>query len=219
MRTTLIIADAEIEVLPREKAGGSKLRATSDVVFGQGNIILDSWLHADILKFTPGGNRRGRPDIVHHALSLCIGSLAYRRGLIDVVVHTRNNEVIKFGRQVEVPQNYFHFLHMLGQLFANGQVGCGERSVTIEGVEGLEQLLISLESDVTVVMSPHGEHKGLEQLLSGFGNKKVAIIFGGFPEGEYRSPAYDMCDISVSLGPEILNINAVTAEILRCLPK
>lgn len=219
MRTTLIIADSEIETIPREKAGGSKLRATSEVIFGQGDIIFDSWLHADILKYSPGGNRRGRPDIVHHALSLCIGSLAYRRGLIDVVVHTRNNEVIRFGRLVEIPQNYFQFLHMLGQLFSDGQIGCGERKVTVEGVEGLEQLMTSIGPDVTVVMSPHGENKGLEQLLSGFGNKKLAIIFGGFPDGEYRSPAYDMGDISVSLGPEILNINAVTAEILRCLPK
>jgi rRNA small subunit pseudouridine methyltransferase Nep1 len=219
MRTTLIIADAEIESLPREKAGSSKLRATSDVVFGQGDIILDSWLHADILKYTPGGNRRGRPDIVHHALSLCIGSLAYRREIIDVVVHTRNNEVIRFGRQAEVPQNYFLFLHWLGQLYADGQIGCGEKKVSIEGVEGLEQLLSSIGPDVTIVMSPHGEHKGLEQLLSGFGNTKLAIIFGGFPEGEYRSQAYEMGDITVSLGPEILNINAVTSEILRSLPK
>jgi rRNA small subunit pseudouridine methyltransferase Nep1 len=219
MRTTIIIVDAEIEPIPRERSLGSKLKSTSEEVFGEGDVILDSWLHADILKYTPGGNRRGRPDIIHHALSLCLGSLAYRHGLIDVIVHTRNNDVIRFGRKVEVPQNYFEFLHLLGKLYADGHYGSGEELITIEGISGLEELLNVEGAEVTLVMTPHGEYKGLEPLLPGFQRSKVAIVFGGFSEGEYRSPAYDLSEITVSLGPEILNINAVTSEILRCLPK
>jgi rRNA small subunit pseudouridine methyltransferase Nep1 len=219
MRATILIIDSEIETLPRDKSKGAKFRATSDAVFGQGEVILDSWLHADILKYMSGGTRRGRPDIVHHALSLCVSSLAYRRGYVDVIVHTRNDDVIKFGRNAYVPQNYFEFLHMLGALYLNGHVGTGDSAITIESVSGLDQLLQSVGSELNVVMSPHGEVKGLENLLRGFGSKTASIMFGGFPEGEYRSPAYDLADITVTLGTEWLNINAVTAEILRCLPK
>ncbi|QLH74753.1 MAG: hypothetical protein HPY73_04375 [Methanomassiliicoccales archaeon] len=219
MRATILIIDSEIETLPREKAKGARFRATSDTIFGQGEVILDSWLHADVLRYMSGGTRRGRPDIVHHALSLCISSLAYRRGYIDVIVHTRNDEVIRFGRRAYVPQNYFEFLHMLGQLYSNGHVGSGDETITIESVSGLEDLLTSIGADLNVVMSPHGEIKGLESLLKGYESKTAAIMFGGFPEGEYKSPAYDLADIAVTLGSEWLNINAVTAEILRCLPK
>lgn len=219
MKATIVIADAEIEALPRDKAHGAKLRAISETVYGQGDIILDQWLHADIIKYMPGGNRRGRPDIVHHALSLLLGSLAYRRGLIDVMVHTRNDDLISFDKNVDLPQNYFQFLHMMGQLHADGQVGCGDCKITIESVSGLKEVLERAEADINIAMTPHGEQKGLEGLLPGFKTQKACIIFGGFPEGEYRSPAYDLADITVSLGPEWLNINSVTAEILRSLPK
>jgi len=219
MRATILIIDSEIETLPRDKSNGSRFRATSDTVFGQGEVILDSWLHSDILKYMSGGTRRGRPDIVHHALSLCVSSLAYRRGYMDVVVHTRNDEVIRFARNAYVPQNYFEFLHMLGQLYSNGHVGTGDSAITIESGCQLDELLKKVGADINIVMSPNGEVKGLENLLKGYSKSNVCVMFGGFPEGEYRSPAYDLSSIRVTLGSEWLNINAVTAEILRCLPK
>lgn len=219
MRATIVIADAEIEVLPRDRAHAARFRATTDTVYGQWDVILDHWLHGDILKFMPGGSRRGRPDIVHHALTLLLDSLAYRRGYIDVLVHTRNDELIKFDRRVELTQNYFEFLHLMGQLHSEGHVGTGDGKITIETVSGLGDVLKKVGAEVNIVMTPHGDQKGLEGLLGGFNSQKTCIVFGGFSEGEYRSPAYDLADITVSLGPEWLNITSVTAEILRCLPK
>lgn len=219
MRATLLIVDAEIETIDRDRSKGSKFRATSDTIFGQGSVILDSWLHQDLIKFMPDSHRRGRPDIVHHALSLSVSSLAFRRGFLEVMIHTKNDELIRFGRGVEVPQNYFQFLNLLGHLYTEGHVGSGEKSITLENHEGLERVLADIHADLNVVMTPDGENKGLENLLKGFSQQSACIMFGGFPTGDYRSPAYDLADITVTLGPEWLNINAVTAEILRCLPK
>ncbi|OPY34096.1 MAG: Ribosomal RNA small subunit methyltransferase Nep1 [Methanomassiliicoccales archaeon PtaU1.Bin124] len=219
MRATILIVDAEIEILSRDRSHAAKHRAMTDAVYGQYDVILDNWLHHDLIKFMPGSERRGRPDIVHHALGLLLDSLAYRRGYIDVLVHTRNDELIRFDKHVELPQNYFEYLNLLGHLYTEGHVGSGEGKITIESVSGLEEVLKKIAAEVNIVMTPHGDQKGLEGLLAGFNNQKTCIIFGGFPEGEYRSPAYDLADITVTLGPEWLNINSVTAEILRCLPK
>lgn len=214
-----MIVDAEIETIPRDQTKGSRLRNFSDTIFGGGEVILDSWLHQDILKFMPDANRRGRPDIVHHALSLSLSSLAYRRGYLDIVIHTRNNEVFWFGKNVEVPQNYFEFLHMLGQLYAGDQVCCGDKKIMLEKNLTLSQVIARIAPEVSIVMTPEGENKNLGHLLQGFSTQRALIMFGGFPIGDYRSPAYDLSEIGISLGPEWLNINAVTAELLRSLPK
>jgi rRNA small subunit pseudouridine methyltransferase Nep1 len=218
MRATLAIIDTELEVLPKELAHGAKLRASSDALFGKRDVILDHVLHADIVRSMSDGNRRGRPDILHHALSLAISSIPYRLGYIDVVVHTRNNEAISFEPKAQVPQNYFEFLRLLGDLYSNGQVDCRDRKWTLEPNRDLKQIIARSRADVRVLMCQDGEVKGLGKLLKGFDDKNAIIMFGGFAEGDFKSPVKDLADISVSLGPELLNINAVTAEILRSLP-
>lgn len=218
MKTTLAIVDAELEVVPKEKLGGVKLRASSDALFGKREVILDHVLHADLVRAMPESNRRGRPDILHHALTLAISSIPYRMGDIDVVVHTRNNEAIYFGPKAEIPQNYFEFLRRLGDLYTDGQVDCREKRWAIETDRDLAHIVAKSRAEVRVLLSPVGEVKGLGKLMKGFQENNAIIMFGGFPEGDFKSPVNDLADISVSLGPDLLNINAVTAEILRSLP-
>jgi rRNA small subunit pseudouridine methyltransferase Nep1 len=218
MRATLAIVDTELEVLPKEKAHSAKLRASSDALFGKRDVILDHVLHADIVRGMPEGNRRGRPDILHHALTLAISSIPYRLGYIDVVVHTRNNEAISFGPKARIPQNYFEFLRLLGDLYTDGQVDCSECKWTLEPNRDLAQIIAKSRAEVRILMCQDGEVKGLSKLLKGFDDKNAIIMFGGFAVGDFKSPVKELADISVSLGPELLNINAVTAEILRSLP-
>ncbi len=162
MRTTLAIVDAELEVVPKEKLGGVKLRASSDALFGKREVILDHVLHADLVRAMPESNRRGRPDILHHALTLAISSIPYRMGDIDVVVHTRNNEAIYFGPKAEIPQNYFEFLRRLGDLYSDGQVDCREKRWAIEPNRDLAHIVAKSRAEVRVLTVPgrRGERAG-----------------------------------------------------------
>jgi rRNA pseudouridine-1189 N-methylase Emg1 (Nep1/Mra1 family) len=73
--------------------------------------------------------------------------------------------------------------------------------------------------DVVVVMSPEGRLTPLRDLLPATGAEEVAIVIGGFPEGDFKSPVYDLADFKVSLGPELLTISAVGSEVLASIPR
>jgi len=82
----------------------------------------------------------------------------------------------------------------------------------------LAALLQALSPGLIIAMSPSGQQVVLKQLLSENEAKQVAIIIGGFPEGDYRSPVYRLADRSVSLGDELLTVPEVTAQVLSSIP-
>jgi rRNA small subunit pseudouridine methyltransferase Nep1 len=133
-------------------------------------------------------------------------------------VHTRNGEILTVGRKAHVPQNYIEYLEFMDVLLEKGRIGSGDEEISISKGTYLE-LMDRINVDVTVVMSPGGRQTPLRDLLPATGAEEVAIIIGGFPEGDFKSPVYDMADYKISLGPELLTITAVESEVLASIPR
>jgi rRNA small subunit pseudouridine methyltransferase Nep1 len=210
MRATIILVDSELERLPP----GVQVKPRCDI----NTKVLESFLHKDILATLPEGERRGRPDMVHGFLNLCQSSIANKRGHVRVFVHTRNDEILTIGRKAAVPQNYLEYLGFMDELLEKGRIGSGEEEISISRGTYLD-LMDRINVDVTVVMSPQGRHTPLRDLLSATGAEEVAIIVGGFPDGSFKSPVFDLADYKVSLGPELLTITAVGSEVLASIPR
>lgn len=215
----LILADSELEALPG-RAGAAELpRVCSTTAKGlEGIHVLDSYLHREIVEGLEGSERRGRPDIVHSFLVLALNSRQAREGQLGVFVHTRGDEVIRFGKKARVDQNYLAFLGMMGRLLDEGGIGEGEERVTMEERMTLKALLQEIGPDLAIAMSPSGERLSLADALHDNAGKKVAIIIGGFPEGDFRSPVYGIADMVISLGDELLTVPDVTAQVLSGIP-
>jgi rRNA pseudouridine-1189 N-methylase Emg1 (Nep1/Mra1 family) len=45
-------------------------------------------------------------------------------------------------------------------------------------------------------------------------DRDVACIVGGFPDGDFTSPVYDMADEVLSISPYVLKVWTVASEIL-----
>jgi rRNA small subunit pseudouridine methyltransferase Nep1 len=210
MRVTIILVDSELERIPE----GVHVKPRCDI----DTKVLESYLHRDVLAKLPEGSRRGRPDMIHGFLNLCQSSIANKRGYLRMFVHTRNDSILNIGRMALVPQNYLEYLGFMDELLENGKIGSGEEEISISKGTFLE-LMDRINVDVTVVMSPEGRQTPLRDLLPATGAEEVAIVIGGFPEGEFKSPVYDMADYRVSLGPELLTITAVGSEVLASIPR
>ena len=210
MRVTIILVDSELERIPE----GVHVRPRCDI----DTKVLESYLHKDVLAQLPEGSRRGRPDMIHGFLNLCQSSIANRRGYLRLFVHTRNDEILTIGRKAHVPQNYLEYLGFMDELLDKGCIGSGEEEITMSKGTYLE-LMDQINVDVTVVMAPQGRLTPLRDLLPATAAEEVAIIIGGFPEGDFKSPVYDMADYQVSLGPELLTISAVGSEVLASIPR
>jgi rRNA small subunit pseudouridine methyltransferase Nep1 len=210
MRVTIILVDSELERIPE----GVQVKPRCDI----DTKVLESYLHKDVLANLPDGNRRGRPDMIHGILNLCQSSIANKRGYLRVFVHTRNDEILKIGRKAHVPQNYLEYLGFMDDLLERGKIGSGDEEISISRGTYME-LMDRINVDVTVVMSPQGRQTPLRDLLPATGAEELAVVIGGFPDGSFKSPVYDLADYKISLGPELLTITAVVSEVLASIPR
>ena len=195
----LILAEAELELVPVLERAGTDIP------------ILDAYFHRELADALPDGRRRGRPDIVHQALSLCQGSRLNRAGMLRTYVHTRDDMFIEVEASARVPPNQVEFLMLMGRLLDGRDVeGYKARGMT------LRSLLDRLDVPV-VAMSPDGEDVQLAGVMSE--HEDLAVVVGAFPCGDYRGPVYELADVAISLGKELLTVPAVVSEVLCAASK
>lgn len=210
---TLVLADAELEMVPAAAQGHPAVR-TSAKKRGRSPaaILLDSSLHHPALKKFPEGERRGRPDIAHLFVLLCLDSVLNVQGQLQTVVHTRNDEVIRIDPATRIPKNYPRFVGLMEDLFQKGAVPEGKPLLTLERNVPLEKLLDTLPRP-RWAFSEHGERVNLWTELAALEGDLTAVV-GGFPHGDFRSPVAKLCDRLVSIHEEPLRAWTVTSEIL-----
>jgi len=210
---TLILADAELELVPAPLQGhpsvrtSAKRRGRSPAV-----ILLDSSLHHPALKKFPEGERRGRPDIVHLFVLLALDSVLNAQGQLRTIVHTRNDEGIHIDPTTRIPKNYPRFVGLMEDLFQKGAVPEGKPLLTLERNVPLEKLLAQLP-EPRWAFSEHGQRVDLWTELAALEGDLTAVV-GGFPHGDFRSPVAKLCDRVVSIHEEPLRAWTVTSEIL-----
>ncbi len=142
----LIIADAEIELVPPEMAGHhamewfAKRRGRPPT-----ELILNSSLHYEAMKGIVDGDRRGRPDIAHMCLLLALDSPLNREGLLRTYVHTRHNKVIIVDPTVRLPRMQNRFEGLLEQLFLVGSAPPEKPLLKLEKAT-LKELVARLKS-------------------------------------------------------------------------
>ncbi len=210
---TLVLADAELELVPEALAGHPSVR-TSAKRRGRspGAILLDSSLHHPALKKFPEGERRGRPDIAHLFALLCLDSVLNAQGQLRTIIHTRNDDVIHLAAETRIPKNYPRFVGLMEDLFQKGAVPEGQPLITLERGVSLERLLSSCPSP-RWAFSEAGERVNLWSELASLDGDLTAVV-GGFPHGDFRSPVARLCDRLVSIHEEPLRAWTVTSEIL-----
>ncbi len=210
---TLILADAELELVPRTITGHPSVR-TSAKRRGHSPdaILLDSSLHHPALKKFPEGERRGRPDIAHLFTLLCLDSVLNVQSQLRVIIHTRNDDVIHIDPATRIPKNYPRFVGLVEDLFAKGAVPEGQPLLTLERGLTLERLLAACPAP-RWAFSEAGERINLWSELAGLEGDLTAVV-GGFPHGDFRSPVSKLCDRVVSIHEEPLRAWTVTSEIL-----
>lgn len=210
---TLVLVDSELELVPEALTGHPSVR-TSAKKRGRSpaTILLDSSLHHPALRRFPEGERRGRPDIVHLFVLLCLDSVLNAQGQLRTVIHTRNDEVIHIDPTTRIPKNYPRFVGLMEDLFQKGAVPEDKPLLTLQRGISLEKLL-GKPSSPTWAFSETGERINLWAELGSLEGDLTALV-GGFPHGDYRSPIARLCDRVVSIHEEPLRAWTVTSEIL-----
>lgn len=210
---TLVLADAELEIVPAALTDHPAVRASARKRGrSPAAILLDSSLHHPALRTFPEGERRGRPDITHLFLLLCLDSVLNAHGQLRTIVHTRNDDILRAAPETRIPKNYPRFVGLLEDLFQKGAVPEDKPLLTLQRGVSLEKLLAEFP------VPKWGFKEGGEpvNLWTEFANLRgdLVAVVGGFPHGDFRSPVAKLCDRVVSIHEEPLRAWTVTSEIL-----
>ena len=196
----MILADSELELVPPEIASLPAVRKDAGKRGKKAEeMLLDSSLHHSAMNALKDRGRRGRPDIVHTSMLIANESILNREEMLDMVVHTRNDCVIKISPEMRVVKNYTRFKGLMEQLFREGEVPKGKPLMKM-GKGNMGAVLGGLDADRVIILSEDGEKKNLEDVLT----ENSACIIGGFPHGDFISPVKEIADEVVSIYPSPL---------------
>ncbi len=211
-----ILADAELELIPeellRERCIMNNARARGKA---PEKILLDASHHHPAFEKLKECDRRGRPDIVHFFLMLCMDSDLSADGKLKVFVHTRNNDVIAVNPETRLPPHYPRFVGLIETLYEKHVVPSRENALLeLRQNVPLETLVNALKPDEVVILDPDGEVVPLPEKFAAMKAERVVVIIGGFSKGTFRSDMKKLKASRVSLGPRMLKVWTVTAKSL-----
>ncbi len=209
---TLVLADAELERVPEEIAGHAAVRSAAKRRGRPATLtLLDSSVHHAALRGVDDGERRGRPDIVHLFLLLCLDSIPNLEGALTTVVHTRGDRVIRVDPATRLPKNYPRFVGLMEDLFEKGAVPEDRPLLRLE--QGtLADVLRPLAARKVALVEGKPPEDALAYLRRQTGD--VAAVVGGFPHGTFRSPVADLVDETLTIHAQPLKAWTVAATLL-----
>ena len=215
----IIIADSELELVPErivmERCVLNSARARSK---DPKKMLLDASHHHPAFGKLPEGERRGRPDIVHLSLLLCLDSDVNAAGKLKTFVHTRNDDVIAVNAETRLPPNYIRFVGLIEQLFEQHVVPSRENALLeLRQNVPLEMLVNALKADEVIVLDPEGDDTELEALVSSSKGDRTVLIIGGFSKGTFRSDMSKLKPKRVSYGRRMMKAWTVASKTLRAL--
>ena len=214
-----ILADSELELVPSEIVNE---RCIINNARARGKapekILLDASHHHPAFGKLPDSERRGRPDIVHFFLLLCVDSDLSAEGKLRAFVHTRHNDVIAVKPETRLPPHYPRFVGLIESLYEQRVVPSKENAL-LELRQGIElgALVSALKPDAVVVLSADGEETPLFDKFSSIKAERVAVIIGGFSRGDFRSDLSKLKASKISLGKRMLKVWTVTSKVLCAL--
>lgn len=211
-----VLAESELELVPNEILSGKSIISSAKTRGKKASsMLLDASYHHSAMKPLEDWERRGRPDIVHFFLLLCLDSRLNHAGRLKTVVHTRNNERITVSPDLRLPPSYHRFVGLAESLFQNGAVPSKEEPLMqIEEGWSLLDVLKAEKCERVIVLDAEGREESPIQSLSRTKGISTAVVIGGFPNGSLRSDLSPLNPGMLSMGREMLKVWTVTAEML-----
>jgi rRNA small subunit pseudouridine methyltransferase Nep1 len=217
---TLILAEAELEIVPEEIRSHPAVTAVAKRKGKKPEYtLLDSSYHHTAMHELEEGFRRGRPDIVHIFLLTSLESILNKKGLLRVIVHTRNNEVIYIDPSTRIMKNYDRFVGLIEQLFDKKAVpiNADKPLLKLESNTSLEKIVDQAKSDFVIGFSEKGKQVKLLEYINNLKRqniKNITCIIGGFPKGDFYSNIEKIADDVISIYPDMLVAWTIAAEMI-----
>lgn len=215
-RFVFILAESELETVPKDILNDRCVLANARTrEKNPSSLLLDASFHHAAMNNLDEGERRGRPDMVHFFLMLCLDSRLNHAGRLKTIVHTRNDERITISPETRLPPSYHRFVGLMESLFQNGTVPSSEKPlIRMEKGWNLIDVIKAEKCDRLIVLDAGDVTATPEETIGSKPAESIAVIIGGFPIGSLHADLSSLKPEMLSLGEEMLKVWTVTSEML-----
>ena len=218
---SLVLADSELEPVPeplRDHPTVTKPAQRKDV--DPERMLLDASIHHWAMDEHDLDERegRGRPDLAHLFLLNALDSALNLEGGLQTHIHTRNDEHVRIDPATRIIRAYPRFKGLMGQLFAEGEVGPPDRDplMQLATPAPLAAVLDRIDADRVIALDPEGQATDPAEKLAWHAGEHdhVCLVLGGFPSGSYTSSVDRLADETWSIHPKPLSVWTAASEVL-----
>ncbi len=212
---TLVLADAGIELVPKEIASHPAVKASARRRGKRPTeLLLDISIHYPAMRKLKDREKRGRPDIAHICMLIAQSSMLNRFGMLKLLVHTYRGHVIEVAPQTRLPRNYNRFVGLIEQLLMEGKVPPKAEKPLLR-ILGARLTDVLKGCDVVVLLSEEGTPCPPRELASRIVEfEKPAVLVGAFQRGDFSDEVKGVASLKVSIAPEPLDAWTVVARVL-----
>ena len=157
--------------------------------------------------------KRGRPDLVHFSILEATTIPLYYQNKLNLFVHTIDNKVIRFGKNVHIPKSYHRFQGVIEKLFQEKKIiSKNELLLDMKG-QTFSELIEEINPSSVIGFSTEGELSSYQKIASEIPDNSC-IVLGGFQKGHFSDSVQNEITNLYSVGNESFEGHVVTSRIL-----
>ncbi|MDC6463404.1 ribosome biogenesis protein [Nitrosopumilus sp.] len=211
---SLIISESALELVPYElEDHPSVISHARKLGKHSSEILLDNSWHFAAMKGIKNEIKRGRPDIVHFSILEATTIPLYLENKLNLFVHTIDDKVIRFGKNVHLPKSYHRFQGVMEKLYQEKKIIANNELLLEIKEQTFSELLGEIKPSKIIGFSTEGELSSYEKIAAQISDNSC-IVLGGFQKGHFSDSVQNNITDLYSVGDESFEGHVVTSRIL-----
>jgi rRNA small subunit pseudouridine methyltransferase Nep1 len=211
---SLIISESALELIPFElEDHPSVISHAQKLGKYSSEILLDNSWHFAAMKGIKNEIKRGRPDLVHFSILEAITIPLYIQNKLNLFVHTIDDKVIYFGKNVHLPKSYHRFEGVIEKLYQEKKIISKNKLLLELKEQTFSELINEINPSEIIGFSTEGKLSSYEKIASQISDNSC-IVLGGFQKGHFSDSIQNKITDLYSVGDESFEAHVVASRIL-----
>jgi len=211
---SLIISESSLELIPLElEDHPSVVSHARKLGKYPSDILLDNSWHFAAMKGIKNEIKRGRPDLVHFSILEATTIPLYLQNKLNIFVHTIDDKVIHFGKNVHLPKSYHRFEGVIEKLYQEKKIMAKNELLLEIKEQTFSELIDEINPSKIFGFSTEGQLSSYEKIAAQISDNSC-IIIGGFQKGHFSDSIQNKITDLYSIGNESFESHVITSRIL-----
>ena len=211
---SLILSESALELVPYElQEHPSVISHAKKLGKHPSEILLDNSWHFAAMKGIKNEIKRGRPDLVHFSILEATTIPLYYQNKLNLFVHTIDNKVIHFGKNVHIPKSYHRFQGVIEKLFQEKKVLSKNELLLEIKDQTFSELIYEINPSNVIGFSTSGQSNSYQKIASEIQDNSC-IVIGGFQKGHFSDSTQSEITNLFSIGDDSFEGHVIVSRIL-----